>query len=153
VEELRGRLLRKGFEGREVAGCIRWLEELDILDDERFAKAYLRGRLRFSPRSPALLRTELRKRGIAVELAGEAVEAVLQEEEVDKAHLSRKAARRWVRKQSSGAQDHLLGTRFSPEREKARRRLYGYLARRGFRGDASRAGMEAGEEEALRLRG
>jgi hypothetical protein len=36
----------------------------------------------------------------------------------------------------------------SPEREKVRRRLHGYLSRRGFRGASLSAGMEAAVEAA-----
>jgi regulatory protein len=153
TEELRGRLLKKGFESREVSRCLRWLEERELLDDRAFARAFLRDRLRFSPRSPALLRQELTLKGIPRRMAEETTVEVFQEEEISEEELSRKAARRWVRKQSPATLDRLLGERFSPERERERRRLYGFLSRRGFRGDAARAGMEEGEEEARAIRG
>lgn len=148
VKELRDRLLAKNLKSSHVSHCIRWLEERDLLDDEAFSHSFLRDRLRFSPRSPFLLQRELQDRGVAPSLAGEAVEAVLQEEEASAPDLAKTAARSWVRKQSAAIRAELVGDRFSPERERARRRLYGFLARRGFVGDAARQGMEAGEEEA-----
>ena len=85
-------------------------------------------------------------------MAREVVGAVLREEGASSEGLSAKAARNWVRKQSPATRGELLGDRFSPERERARRRLHGFLARRGFVGDAARQGLEAGEKEARRLR-
>ncbi len=152
TEELRDRLRRKGFGKGEVEGCLRWLEERSYLDDDFFARAWIRDRVRLSPRSAALLRSELRRKGVDGPRVDQAMEEVLKDEGLTELELARKAARAWVRKQSPRTLEHLLGPRFSEEREKARRRLYGYLARRGFRGEAARAGMEAGEEEARRLR-
>jgi len=86
-------------------------------------------------------------------LAGEVVDSVLQEEGIPAGDLSARAAESWVRKQSPSTRTDLLGDRFSPERERARRRLYGFLARRGFVGDAARRGLEAGEKKARELRG
>lgn len=150
VEELRTRLLKKGLSRPDVSDCLKWLQQRNYLDDEAFSRTLVRDRIRFSPRSPFLLRTELRNKGVAASLAGRAVTAVLEEEGISTFDLAVKAAESWVRKQSPSVRQDLVGLRFSPEREKARRRLYGFLARRGFVGDEARTGMEAGEEEARR---
>jgi hypothetical protein len=92
-------------------------------------------------------------KGVQPKVAAEVVEHVLVEEGVSPADLSIKAAAGWIQKQSSRTRTELLGDRFSPEREKIRRRLYGFLSRRGFRGDAVRRGMEAGEEKAREIEG
>ena len=84
-------------------------------------------------------------------MAGEVVDAVLEEEGISAGDLSDRTARSWVRKQSSSVRVDLLGDRSSPERERARRRLYGFLARRGFVGEGARQGLEAGEREARKL--
>jgi hypothetical protein len=76
------------------------------------------------------------------------VKRVLEEEGITEGELSVKAAEGWVRKQGPTVRGDLLGERFSPRREKARRRLYGFLARRGFAGEAARLGLEAGMEKA-----
>jgi len=151
VEELRNRLLRKGFNSSEVSYCLRWLVDRDLLNDESFARSLTRDRLRFSPRSPFLLKRELANKGVSSSLAGEAVNAVLEEEGTSAEELSTRAAQSWVRRQSSSTRAELLGDRFSPERERARRRLYGFLARRGFVGDSARQGLETGEKEARKL--
>jgi regulatory protein len=151
VRELRNRLLKKGMSPGDVEYALRWLEERDLLDDGAFAGFLVRDRLRFSPRSPLLLQRELRRKGVDPSLAERVVESVLLEEDVSVQDLAVKAARAWVRKQSPSTRRDLLMDRFSPEREKARRRLYGFLSRRGFAGDPARNGMEAAEEEARRL--
>ncbi len=146
VAELRGRLLKKGFDPGAVAYCLQWLLDRDLLNDESFSRALIRDRIRFSPRSPRLMVRELKEKGVAEPLAAETVEAVLQEEGISEADLSATAARDWVRKQSATTRRGLRGDRFTPEREKSRRRLYGFLARRGFLGDAARLGLEAGTQ-------
>jgi regulatory protein len=131
-----------------VNRCIRWLKASGYLDDRQFAAALTRDRLRFSPRSPFLVQRELREKKVGSSVAEAAVRDVMDEEGLTPADLARTAAAGWVRKQSSSVRGDLIGERFSPEREKARRRLYGFLARRGFIGEAAQAGMEAGEEKA-----
>ncbi|MGW8268485.1 MAG: regulatory protein RecX, partial [Longimicrobiales bacterium] len=92
VEELRRRLREKGFEAREVAHCLKWLEERELLDDEAFAQALTRDRVRFSPRSASLLHRELALRGIDPSVAGSAVEAVLEAEGTSETDLAARAA-------------------------------------------------------------
>ena len=153
VKELRERLLRKGFKSSDVTYCILWCSHRALLDDEAFARSLTRDRIRFSPRSPFLLKREVTTRGVSASLAREVVDAVLQEEGISEGDLSVSAAESWVRKQSSATRRELLGDRFTPERERARRRLQGFLARRGFSGDATRRGLEAGEGKALEIEG
>jgi regulatory protein len=151
VKELRDRLEKKGVSSGDITACIRWLAERSLLDDEAFARALTRDRIRFSPRSPFLIRQELGRKGVAASLSTRAIEQVLEEEGLEAADLAIQAAWGWVLRQSSKTRSHLLGKRFTKEREKARRRLYGFLSRRGFGGDEARRGMEAGEEKAREL--
>jgi len=148
VQELRGRLLDKAFDSGEVDACLAWLLERRFLDDGAFARAFVRDRIRFSPRSPFLVQRELRDRGVAEHVAREAMESVMEEEDLTPAALAARVAEAWVRKQPPVRRRALLGPRFDARREKARRSLYGYLARRGFVGDEARAGLEAGEKAA-----
>lgn len=151
IKEMRERLRKKGISPADVSHCIRWLEERRLLDDEAFARALTRDRIRFSPRSPFLIRTELRKKGVAGPLAPRAIDQVLEEEGLQERDLAAQAAQGWVRRQSPATRADLLAERFSEDREKVRRRLYGFLSRRGFRGDEARRGMEVGEETAREL--
>jgi SOS response regulatory protein OraA/RecX len=151
IQELRGRLLKRGFPPDQVASCLTWLEERGLLDDETFSVALARERLRLSPRSPNVVRKELTRRGISPVVADRALARVLEEEGIQELDLAKEAARAWVRKQSPRVLQELLGDRFTPRRERARRRLYGFLVRRGFRGEATREGMDTGETEARKL--
>jgi SOS response regulatory protein OraA/RecX len=152
VQELRGRLRKKGFPAEEVDRCTTWLRDRGLLDDEAFSLGLVRDRLRFSPRSPNMLRKELTRRyGVAPPIAEAAVKKGMEEEGATEGRLAEEAARAWIRKQGPNGLRELLEDRFAPRRERARRRLYGFLIRRGFRGEAAKAGMEAGEVEARNL--
>jgi regulatory protein len=151
TEELRSRLLRKGFPAHHVASCLTWLEDRGHLDDAAFSRALVRERIRLSPRGGSVIRAELTRRGIAPSIAQEALERVLEEEGVTEARLAEDAARGWIRKQGPESLADLLGDRFTSGRERARARLYRHLSRRGFRGGAARAGIQAGETEARKL--
>jgi regulatory protein len=148
VAELRERLFRKGFGNEATDQCLDWLLYREHLDDRAFAQALVRDRVRFSPRSSFLLRQELLRRGVIEATAANAVAEVFEEEGVSDADLCKHLAASWVRKRSRGVSAALRGARFSPPRERAQRRLMGYLAGRGFRGRALQAGMEAGLAEA-----
>jgi SOS response regulatory protein OraA/RecX len=148
VEELRSRLLRRGFPAEQVASCLTWLEDRGHLDDEAFSRALVRERIKLSPRSASVMRTELTRKGIAPAIAQEAVERVLEEEGVTETALAEQAARGWIRRQGAQSLADLLEDRFTSGRERARARLYRLLSRRGFRAGAASAGIQAGEIEA-----
>jgi regulatory protein len=152
IRELKDRLLAKGFDAKDVSACVRWLRSRKLLDDEAFAQSFTRDRLRLSPRSPFLLTRELRERGIAPELAGSIPERVISEEGWTTEELAARVAESWVRRQHSQDRESLLAERFSPERERARRRLLAFLSRRGFSTNAARSGLEAAENLVRDLR-
>ena len=145
IREMKDRLEAKGFSGEEISVCIRSLQERGLLDDRAFAAAFVRDRVRLSPRSPYVLKRELRERGISPDLAEGVPFQVLEEEDLTETDLAVQVARAWVRKQAPKDGKALLSQRFSNERERARRRLMGFLARRGFNSDAARKGLEAAE--------
>jgi SOS response regulatory protein OraA/RecX len=153
VEEIRHRLLRKGFPTAEVESCLSWLRDRDLLDDRSFSRALVRDRLRFSPTSPAVLRRELARKGVSPRIANEAVEEVLREEGVSEADLAEAAGRRWAERQGPRALEALLSGTRSPDRERAHRRLHGFLGRRGFRGEARAAGVDAASDESRKILG
>lgn len=62
--EVRQYLARKGFDETTVNQVIGRLLEWGYLDDEAFARAWVRERERFRPRGPKALRQELRRKGI-----------------------------------------------------------------------------------------
>ncbi|MBT8335701.1 MAG: recombination regulator RecX [Gemmatimonadetes bacterium] len=140
--ELADRLRRKGFEARIVDATLEDLSERGWVDDAAFARAVVRDRLRLRPRGPGRMAQELRHLGVGDRDAREAVEQVFEEEEVSVPALALDLARGWLRRQSPAVGAALMADEFTPEREKARRRLHAFLARRGFAGGAARSALE-----------
>lgn len=146
--ELKRRLRQKGFRPARIDPCLDRLEEKGFLDDGAVAEAFVRDRLRHRPRGRAALTSELRAKGVEGGLAERSIERVFDETDVDDVGLAREVARKWVARQSAATLQALVGEGPSPERDRARRRLTGYLSRRGFRGEALGAGIEAAREGA-----
>ena len=137
--EIRRRLGQRQLEPRVVEDTVAWLVERGYLDDAAFAEAFIRDRLRFRPRGRMALRAELRKKGVDERVAAEALDRVMGEEEVNERDLAVDAARAWARKNATAVRS---AGRSREDRQRARRRLYGHLARRGFAPDAVRAGVD-----------
>lgn len=127
--ELRQRLLRKEFPEEVVDGCLEGLDEAGLIDDDAFAQMFIRDRVRLKPRGRRRLAQELRAKGVDGETAHGAIAEVFEHEEVSETELAREAAAKW-------------SPRAGEERMKAKQRLYAFLARRGFGGDAIREVMD-----------
>jgi regulatory protein len=98
-----------------------------LVDDLRYARLYVESRARRSPRSRSLLLAELRRRGVAPEAAGQAIEEFFRE--VPEEEL----ARRILTKLPQSGEDW---------KERAARRLRA----RGFRASAVLAARRAPTE-------
>lgn len=138
--ELRRRLWRKEFPDPVIDETLAWLEERGYVDDRAFAESFVRDRLRLKPRGRVGLIQELRKKGVDSHVAEAAIAAVMDAEEVDDRSLARRSAEAWARKNASALRKARAST---DHRRKARRRLYGHLARRGFAPDAVRTAIDA----------
>lgn len=134
--ELRRKLLAKGFQPARVDPSLDRLEARGLLDDAAVAAAFVRDRLHHRPRGKARLSQELRAKGVTAELAERVVDDVLADESVTESDLARRVVEGWIRRQGAPTLKALASTRRSAESQKARRRLQGYLARRGFMGTA-----------------
>ena len=143
--ELEARLGRKGFPAARIRPCLDGLEGKGLLDDEAVAAAFVRDRLRHRPRGRSRLVSELRAKGVDADLASEAIRRVFEDEEVSDTGLATEAVEGWVARQGTALLEALATGGHTPERDKARRRLHGYLARRGFGGDALHAALEHAE--------
>lgn len=127
--ELARRLRMKGFAAEEVEPVLARLADLGMLDDAQFAGMVARDRVRLRPQGRRRMLGELRAKGVDEATARAAVEGALATEETDETALARRAAAKFR-------------TRPGEEPAKARRRLHGYLARRGFDGDAIRDAID-----------
>jgi len=146
--ELERRLGEKGFDADRVAACIERLAESGLVDDAAVAAAFVRDRLRHRPRGRRRLDDELRVRGVSREIAQSVIDQVFEAAEVTDEALAREAAEGWVARQGAALLAALASHERTPENVRARRRLDGYLARRGFSGDVLRSGVARAIEAA-----
>ena len=112
--ELRGRLYRRGFGEDSVEAVIAKLKKQGLVDDIAFAQFWKDSRETFSPRSRWLTKLELRRKGVAEEIMEKVVDTVDDNDSAYRAALSKARSL-----PQSDYQDF-------------RRRLGGYLRRRGF---------------------
>ena len=116
VEEVR-RHLEGRFSGEVVGLVVRWLEERGLVNDAAFARDWREWRERRRPSGEGQIKRELLELGIAPEVAGQALEGY------DAVANARQAAQTWMAKHRIND-----GTDYA----KLRRRIWGYLERRGF---------------------
>lgn len=127
--ELRRRLARKDLPEEVVEECVAELVQKGLVDDSAFAELFARDRVRLRPRGRRRIVQELRAKGVEADTAEAAVGEVMEREEVTELELAREAAARW-------------SPRAGEDPLRARRRLHGFLARRGFGGETVRQLME-----------
>ncbi len=113
--EIRRKLLDKGFSEEDCASVMERLRHAGLSDDEMFAQAWADNRQAFRPRSRRMLTAELRQKGVADDDIEQALTGLPDEEQ-----LAYDAAMRSVRKWQG------------LDRETFRKRLSGFLARKGF---------------------
>jgi len=115
-KELRERLSGKGFGGATACKVISFLKDKNIIDDLRFARLWVESRMRAKPKGDMALERELRQKGISAAI----IEKVLSEKQENEGAVCRRLARKKME-----ALEKL-------PREKARKKLFDFLARRGF---------------------
>ncbi|MDX1663213.1 MAG: RecX family transcriptional regulator [Candidatus Promineifilaceae bacterium] len=134
VDEVRRNLARKGVEEPVIERVLAYLEHYDYVDDLAFAEYWIEQRETFKPRGRLALQQELRQKGVARRTIDEALA------DLDETQAARRAAMKRGRRYANLPYDEF------------RRKLGGFLQRRGFRyGTArdavDRAWQEYSEEE------
>src|SRR5215207_4029647 len=129
ARDLRRRLLQKGEVEAHVDAAIERLTAAGYVNDADYARQFARSRLLGAGTSKRRLKQELYRKGVGGAVVDEAVAEVVDEENVDEEATAERAARKRLR---------ALG---DVDPETRRRRLYDFLARRGFDGDAIRRVM------------
>lgn len=125
-EELKERLKKKGY-GKEVEKVIKYLRGLGLVKDKDFALHWALDRKKLGY-GPQKVLWELRKKGIEETLTKEVVEKIFSfEEEVEKARELLKKRERLYR---------------GLEEKTKKRRIFGWLARRGFSMEVIKKVME-----------
>lgn len=137
VDELRRRLLQRGADKTEVEDVVVRLRDQKLLDDTDFAEQFARSKVLGAGASRRRIVQELARKGVARDVADSAVDGLMEREGIDpSAAIHRVAARKW---RSLAKLDDVT----------KKRRLYAFLARRGFSPDEIRSAMSVlGAEEA-----
>jgi len=117
---LHRKLSRKGFPEPDARNTIERLEGNGLLDDAKFAEQYARSKVMTSGASKRRVVQDLRRKGIAEPVAAAAIERVFADEEIDQGAMAEKTARKKLA-QLGNLEPLVL-----------RRRLFGFLARRGY---------------------
>jgi regulatory protein len=115
--EVNKALVKKEYPPEVVEETLERLSKSGLLDDDRFAEAWVENRTEFRPRSKRALAVELRQRGLSQETIEKAVE------EVDDEDLAYQAGLKQFRKLDTS--DWMV----------FRKQLYNFLMRRGFNYD------------------
>jgi regulatory protein len=136
ARELRRQLARKGEPADQVDVVIARLQENGFLDDGAFARQFARAKAVGAGMSRRRIQQELGRRGVAREIGDSAITDVFDEEQLDEAAVVEQAARKKLRSLKS------------LDVETRKRRLFAFLARRGYDlDDIKRAVHAVGEGE------
>ncbi|WP_238404369.1 RecX family transcriptional regulator [Paenibacillus paridis] len=130
-------LNRKLFEPDNIQYALDRLEREHIVDDEQYARQFATSRLKNSSKGRRFIKQELQMRGVSKEAAAEATDAL--DHEVEMLSAKKAAEKKWR---------SIKGEPFE-----RKRKLIGYLMRRGFSSDIVKEAIKSidltGEEEAF----
>lgn len=114
--EIRDRLRRKGYDDETIDRVVVKLREWRYLDDDAFARYWVENRESNRPRGRRLLEQELRQKGIARDTVANAVEDAQIDELAGAMEIARNKLRSFR----------------NFDEQTARRRMSGFLGRRGY---------------------
>lgn len=117
-QEIRERLTRKQFSQETIEQTIPYFKELGLIDDRQFAQKWISSRL-LKPLGINRIQFELRNKGVQDEIIQEALKNLT--DDYPEEEIVFRLAKRQVSKYKN------------TDLNKSRQRIYGYLARRGFR--------------------
>jgi regulatory protein len=117
--EVQNNLKKHQVPEETIHAVVARLRETGILNDQKFAEAWIENRATFRPRSRFALRMELKQKGVNEETIEEALADV--DDEVQAYEAAQKKARQLRNK----------------EEQEFKRKLFGFLARRGFNYDVA----------------
>ena len=125
VGEVEERLRRKEYGEKEIAATMAFLVEKDFLDDERFARNFVRFKKSLKPVGKYYLRNKLRQKKIDNEI----IEKILGENS-DESEEVQEAADRWLARNKK------------VPKEKIYEKLFRHLVSRGFEWEKAREVVE-----------
>lgn len=133
AEQVRKKMVEKGYTPEESAYAVQFLEEFGYINDAEFARAFIRDYLQRKPAGRQKLAEELRKRGVQKFDAEDALAEMFPHH--DTTELARRAAEKKLRSLASRPQ------------EKQKSALVQYLQRQGFSWDIIRVVLDEWESK------
>jgi len=131
VRQLRRKLTEKEVPPNEVDAVVERLIGAGLLDDAKYALAYARSKLAGQGASVRRIGQDLARKGVNAETSKQAIADVVVEEEVDTRAIIERVARKKLA--SMGDLEPVV----------LRRRLFAFLARRGYELDEIRDAVAA----------
>ena len=120
IKALHRKLLQKEYSAADADDAIRRLVDNGLLNDEKYAEQYARSKMLSTGASKRRLTQDLYRKGIKGDVATSAIANVIADEEIDTAAIIEQVARKKLAQ--LGDLEPLV----------LRRRLFGFLARRGY---------------------
>ncbi len=117
---LRKKLIQREYEPADADDAIGRLVDNGLLDDRKYAEQFARSKIVTTGASKRRVQQDLYRKGIKGELATNAIAAVIEDEEIDPAAVIERVAKKKLAQ---------LG---DLEPIVIRRRLFAFLARRGY---------------------
>ncbi len=130
VKEIRNKLVERGYIGEIIEDVITTLERYGYLNDRVFAEEWILSRMRSKPRGKIALRQELARKGIDKAIIENALSQAFNESDEKEKEMALDLARRKI--ESYRGDDPRA----------VRRKLRGFLLRRGFDFDTVRNVIE-----------
>jgi regulatory protein len=124
---LHRKLIQKQYSAADADDAIRRLLASGLLDDTKYAEQYARSKMLTTGSSKRRLQQELYRKGIKTDVAAQAIESVIADDEIDTSAALERIARKKLA--SLGDLEPLV----------LRRRLFAFLARRGYEVDEIKA--------------
>ncbi len=142
AREVEQRLRKKGYSPVQIEAAISRLQRQGYVDDRAFARFWIDNRQTFSPRGPRLLRSELRQKGVSQEVVDEAL-ASYRDDQAQEAEQAAEIASIYNIQDDEPAPGTDEAAALALARKRLRllsnldpitqkRRLSGFLARRGY---------------------
>ncbi len=120
TQALRKKLIQKEYEAADADDAIRRLVDNGLLNDAKYAEQYARSKMLSTGASKRRLTQDLYRKGIKGDIAASAIDSVVADEEIDTGAMIERVAQKKLA-QLGDLEPIVL-----------RRRLFGFLARRGY---------------------
>jgi regulatory protein len=124
---LHRKLIQKQYSAADADEAIRRLVDNGLLNDAKYAEQYARSKIAMTGASKRRIQQDLFRKGIKGDVATSAIATVLEQEDIDPAAVIERVARKKLA-QLAGLEPIVL-----------RRRLFAFLARRGYDVDEIKA--------------